>query len=319
MDTASHLLTGATLGGLAMNQPAVMQHPELAAAIITGTLIGSHAPDFDVLSRLKGFTTYLRHHRGITHSLPALVAWPAVIALPLGWLFGVMEEVSLIYMWTCIAVVIHVGLDLLNSYGVQCLRPFKKKWMHLDMICLFDPFLFTLHSAGLLLWLLTAIQPGPLFVGIYGLSALYLILRAVQHRYNMARVKQHYKSEGIYHVIPTVNPILYQTVLETDTHFYMGQIRYGQVKEEERYERKSEDEIITLTKQIDGVRAFLQFAQRIHVQYIARQDGYEISWSDARFYHNRKMNFGVDVILNERKECVSLKLGYRSRNWVSPM
>ncbi|UJF35985.1 metal-dependent hydrolase [Paenibacillus hexagrammi] len=54
MDTGSHLLFGVTLAGLACLEPAIVHEPALAHAILAGTLIGSHAPDFDTVTRLKG-------------------------------------------------------------------------------------------------------------------------------------------------------------------------------------------------------------------------------------------------------------------------
>ena len=319
MDTASHLLMGATLAGLSCVHPEVAQHPELAAAILTGTLIGSHAPDFDVVARLRGYTNYLKNHRGITHSLPALVIWPTVLSLPIAWMYDVMNHFFLLFTWILVAVIIHVGLDLLNSYGVQCLRPVKQKWYHLDIICLFDPILFAMHSTGLILWSVFGVEPGQLFIIVYGMSILYILLKTLQHTHNMRLIKNHYGQEGIYHVIPTIHPFKFQYVLEAADHFYVGHIINGFVKEAEQYIRQQENEIIELTKKIDGVRAFLHFAQRVHVHCTKMQDGYHITWSDARFYHNRKLNFGVDVFLNNDKELISMKSGYRSRNWVSPI
>ncbi|MGO4111221.1 metal-dependent hydrolase [Paenibacillus sp. YAF4_2] len=100
MDTGSHLLFGATLGGLACLNPTVSSQPEIGFAILAGTIIGSHAPDFDVFARLRGHAAYIRHHRGIMHSLPAPFLWARALVLPSAWLLGVMEHVLLIMLWT---------------------------------------------------------------------------------------------------------------------------------------------------------------------------------------------------------------------------
>lgn len=75
MDTGSHLLLGVTLGGLAHLSPGVASDPVLAQAVMAATVIGSNAPDFDTVVRVKGQTTYIRYHRGVTHSIPALFLW----------------------------------------------------------------------------------------------------------------------------------------------------------------------------------------------------------------------------------------------------
>lgn len=105
--------------------------------MLTGTLIGSHAPDFDTVLRVKGFAAYIQYHRGITHSIPALFIWPALIALPLGFGFGVLQHWFVLYLWIFLSVVLHVLLDTLNSYGVQSTRPFSAQWVHLDILAIF--------------------------------------------------------------------------------------------------------------------------------------------------------------------------------------
>ncbi|MCK9909406.1 metal-dependent hydrolase, partial [Microbacteriaceae bacterium K1510] len=116
MDTGSHLLFGVSLAGLAYMDPAVAGNSALAYAVAVGTIVGSNAPDFDLVVRLKGMASYLRHHRGITHSLPALPLWPALLALPLAFGFGVTEYLLHLYGWMLVAVLFHVLLDALNSY-----------------------------------------------------------------------------------------------------------------------------------------------------------------------------------------------------------
>lgn len=73
MDTGTHIVMGVALGGLATLDPAVQQDPLLFQAIFAGTVIGSHAPDFDTVLKLRDNATYIRHHRGISHSIPAVI------------------------------------------------------------------------------------------------------------------------------------------------------------------------------------------------------------------------------------------------------
>ncbi|UUZ79260.1 metal-dependent hydrolase [Paenibacillus sp. P26] len=167
MDTGSHLLFGATLAGLSLLSPAVAHEPRLFHAVLTAALVGSHAPDLDAAARLKSYAAYIRIHRGWTHSLPALFIWPLVLAWPIAWTFGVPEHGSLLYGITFAAVVFHVLLDSFNAYGVQCLRPFSKQWLHLDVLALFEPVLFGIHAAGLIVWLAAGLNPGWMFAGIY--------------------------------------------------------------------------------------------------------------------------------------------------------
>ncbi|MFD2505844.1 metal-dependent hydrolase [Paenibacillus septentrionalis] len=53
MDSASHFVVGVGLAGLAQLDPVVHSNPALSTVVIIGTIIGSQAPDFDTITRLK--------------------------------------------------------------------------------------------------------------------------------------------------------------------------------------------------------------------------------------------------------------------------
>lgn len=99
MDTASHILFGVTLGGLATIDPSVNE-TGVAAAVMLGTIVASNAPDFDTVLRLKGMNWYIRHHRGITHSLPGLLIWPVIITALLVPLFGIHNHWATMLLWS---------------------------------------------------------------------------------------------------------------------------------------------------------------------------------------------------------------------------
>ncbi|WP_243385181.1 metal-dependent hydrolase [Bacillus kexueae] len=134
----------------------------MAQVVILGTVVGSNAPDFDYVIRIfKGKGMYVEHHRGVSHSIPALFLWTIFISVIL---FGFFPAVSLFHLivWVFIAVVMHVALDVLNAYGTKALIPFTNKWIPLNFIPLFDPFFFLLHLGGLLLWI-AGVHPQPVF------------------------------------------------------------------------------------------------------------------------------------------------------------
>jgi inner membrane protein len=68
----------------------------------------------------------------------------------------------------------------------------------------------------------------------------------------------------------------------------------------------------------DGVRAFLHFAQRVHVSFTEKNDGYEVKWRDLRFCHNRKLPFGVDVQLDQNLNVIEDKIGWTKKSWDPP-
>lgn len=318
MDTASHLLFGATLAGLAHLDPAVALNPAVASAVFMGTMVGSHAPDCDALIRVKGFSSYIRYHRGITHSIPAIFIWPLLISFPLAWGYDVQGEWFTVYTWTFLSVLIHIALDALNAYGVQALRPFVKRWIHLDILPIFDPFLFVTHTIGGVLWLGFGWQPTILFPWIYAGSLLYIAIKVGYHLFLVKHVRKQFSEEGSCQVVPTFQWFHWLFVFETEDKFYAGRIVGRYVIVEEEYLKTEEHPIIQATMHIDGVRAFLQFAQRVHVTYKKNQDGYEVRWSDVRFWYNRKLPFGVDVTLDHQMNVIEYRLGWRKKAWEGP-
>src|SRR5699024_12356323 len=80
MDTGTHVVMGVALGGLATLDPLVAHDPVLYNAVLAGTLIGSQAPDFDTILKLKNNAVYILNHRGMTHSILACFMWGILIA-----------------------------------------------------------------------------------------------------------------------------------------------------------------------------------------------------------------------------------------------
>ncbi|OCT14251.1 hydrolase [Paenibacillus pectinilyticus] len=329
MDSGSHLLVGVSLAGLACLEGAVTQQPSLAHAILIGTLAGSYAPDLDTVARLRGYANYVRTHRGLTHSLPALFIWPLIISLPLAAGFGLWDHILSLYFWTFLAVVCHVGLDLFNVYGVQCLRPFTKKWLHLDTLCLYDPFLFVLHAGGALLWFViwggeNAAYIGEMYAVIFAISLFYIAIQSSQRNKIMKLVRNELNlSSGVCHLVPTLSWFYWQFVCESETSFFLGEIRNGQVHVLEQYSRKDYNSqgshpIVKASMGTDGVRAFLHFAQHIYVSWKEKNGGYEVQWRDMRFWHKRKMSFGVDVQLDREMNVVNDRIGLDKKAWEPP-
>ena len=319
MDTGSHLLFGATLAGLAYIHPEVAQNQSLQQALILGTLIGSHAPDFDTVVRVKGIEAYIKYHRGITHSIPAIFIWAALISTPLAAIFGLMDNWFILFSWSFAAVLFHVFLDSLNAYGVQSLRPFSRKWIHLDILSIFEPFLFFVHALGAVLWLGFDYNPVDIFPAVYLISFLYIAIRAFQHYFLVSKVLKSLKMSGICHVFPSFHWFNWRFVVETAENFCAGTIDYNKIALVESYSKEvSDSPVVRATLQTDGVRAFLKFAQRIHVSYSSTFDGYEVRFSDVRFWYKKRLPFGVDVQLDRDLKVVKYSLGWRKKAWDPP-
>src|SRR3954471_10536750 len=116
MDTSSHILIGFGLAALAQSDPVVSGSDALTQAVIIGSVVGSNAPDFDILYKLKGSSSYNKNHRSHSHSLLILPLWALLIVAALIPFFPNVSYLHL-FLWTFLAVIIHVVTDLLNVHG----------------------------------------------------------------------------------------------------------------------------------------------------------------------------------------------------------
>lgn len=323
MDSASHLLLGFTLAGASMAIPAVAADPTLQHALIAASMLGSHAPDLDAVARLKGEAAYLRIHRGITHSLPAPLVWAIVIGWPIALLFGKMDQFCLLLLWTMLAVCFHITLDLFNGYGVQCLRPFTRRWLHLDSLCLFDPYIFGSHLLCGLLWLSGLATPviGFVFVCLYGLTFVYMGWRLAERLRWQRRLRSALGRRTRVSLLPLMSGRAWQFVAEGPEMYESGKISSQGIVHEATIVKTSSlsgTEPALATMQTDGVRAFLSFATNVHVQVQEKLDGYEVTWSDVRFWSNDKLPFTAAVTLDRNLIVQSTRLGWDKKTFEPP-
>ncbi|WP_019123834.1 metal-dependent hydrolase [Brevibacillus massiliensis] len=287
MDTATHFAMGFGLAALAHLDPVVATAPGLAEAVMLGTVIGSQAPDLDGLTRLLGSSAYIRNHRGVSHSIPALFLWTTAIFL---FIQSFMTQVywGHLLAWIFLAVCLHVFVDLFNAYGTQGLSPFSKKWIALNWIFIFDPFIFGSHLVGFMLWMAGA-HPGQVFMYIYLLIAGYYYLRYRMHKRATEAVVRSLKVEGEYTIIPTISLNQWTFVVKTATRWYVGEVHGTESIILDTFTIKPENEWVRAAKADKKVKSFLSFTKLAHVEVREQSFGYEVRWFDLRY---RARNLG---------------------------
>lgn len=181
-----------------------------------------------------------------------------------------------------------------------------------------DPFLFAIHLTGLVLWMTTELKSAPMFLCIYTITFLYIGVRGIQHDRLVRKVREHFRENGICHVVPDLHWFRWQFVLEAGRYFFTGKIEYGRVLLRDVYRKGRHHPAAQSTLGTDGVRAFLHFAQRVHVSIIEKQDGYLVQWRDVRFWHDHKLPFGADVTLDRNMRVLHTTLGWTKRAWDPP-
>jgi len=300
MDTASHFVIGLGLAGLAHIDPVVASDPNAMTAVLIGTVIGSQIPDSDGLFRLKGNATYIRMHRGISHSLPLLPVWTALITLLLTLLFRGLPLWHIV-MWVGIAVVFHVFTDLFNAYGTQALWPLSKKWISWNIIHIFDPFIFFTHVAAILLWAMRWEEPTVIFPVLYVATGFYYVWKTMLHyalEKRLPKQDPEYAAGDNYYLIPTVQFRLWNVVKRRrDASYTLGELRNGELSWIDKA-KCDEHPAVEASKRHPDISALLYFTTFACAELKHHNWGYEVRWVDVRYRHRKYYPFVAVLLLD---------------------
>ncbi|MDN3020250.1 metal-dependent hydrolase [Paenibacillus sp. BSR1-1] len=281
MDTFSHIVMGLGIGALAQMDPVVAENPLLTQAVVLGAVIGSNAPDFDILYRLKGKGSYFRNHRGLSHSLPAIPLWGIIVSGPLYPFFAGTGFLHL-FLWTFLAVILHVLFDLFNMHGTQVLMPFSRKWIAFDAIPLMDPSILLLHFLGF--GLLFFYQAGITFLIIYVFIFLYLALRSFSTAATKKHLQEHFIRAERIKLIPCLAPFKWNIIIETDADFLFGVYSDNSLAIEHTLSKKIDfPALVSDSTNNQSVSDFLSGTTFAYPFVVVRKNGYLVFWKDLRF------------------------------------
>ncbi|WP_338753375.1 metal-dependent hydrolase [Bacillus sp. FJAT-52991] len=310
MDTGTHIVMGFALGGLSTLDPAVAADPATKYAVLTAVVIGSQVPDIDTILKLRNNAVYIRNHRGATHSIPAMILWSILITAVL-YFFMPESNVLHLWLWTQIAVSLHVFVDIFNAYGTQALRPFSSKWIALGVINTFDPFIFSIHVVGLSLWGV-GFNPGYTFIVIYLILIGYYILRFQMQGAIRNAVHRLIPDAEEVIIAPTIRFNLWRIAVKTPTHFYVARGYRRSVTILDKYKRVPipDSPLFQAAKQDRNLDAFLHFSPVYRWEVAEYDDCYEVKFIDLRYRNNGYYPFVAVVQLDLDYQIVGSYTGW---------
>lgn len=311
MDTGTHIVMGIALGGLAVADPVVASHPATMTAVFAGTIIGSQIPDVDTVLKLRSNAIYIRHHRGATHSIPAVMFWPLLITAVLGLIMPSANILHL-WLWTFLAVFLHVFVDIFNSYGTQALRPISNRWIALGVINTFDPIIFGMHLIALAFWALGADS-------VLAISILYIVVffyylarfavqRAVKHA-----VRNTIPGTTNIIVAPTIRFFQWRIAADTETHHYVGRAYGRSINIYDKFEKKAlptANRLFQTALKDKNLSAFVSFSPLYRWEINEYGHIYEVRLIDLRYRSNDYYPFVAVAHLNEDYEVVNSYTGW---------
>lgn len=315
MDSATHFVMGLGLAGLASLHPAVQDSTSLYTAIVLGTALGSQAPDLDGLLRMKSNATYIKNHRGASHSIPAIIIWSVLITSLLQLFYRGSLPFLFVGAWVLAAVVLHVFVDLFNAYGTQAMRPFSRKWISWNIIHIFDPVIFMAHVIAILA-AATSVLPAQLaYPGLYLFLVLYYIGRVRQHQsllQKLPSLDSAYLPGSQYLLIPTVSLFEWHVVkARPDSSFDIGIWNNKQLQWVD-HATCSDHPAAKHSKNDASIKAFLYFTSYACAEVKEYEWGYEVRWVDVRYRHRKQYPFVAVLVMDKDYKTLSSYVGWLS-------
>ncbi|MDQ1005009.1 inner membrane protein [Neobacillus niacini] len=310
MDTGTHVVMGIALGGLATLDPVVASNSATATSVLIATIAGSQIPDIDTVLKLRNNAIYIRNHRGVTHSIPAVLLWPLIL---LAVIYPFFPTANLLHLWgwTFAAVFIHVFVDIFNAYGTQALRPFTSKWVALGVINTFDPIIFGIHVAAIVIWVIGA-DPGYTFLGMFIVLIGYYLLRF----YAQAKVR-----EAVRKIIPDATDIITSPTMKfnfwriaamNEEEFFVGRAMGTNIVIYDRFKRVPvpKTPVLEAAKKDSNLAAFLSFSPVYRWELDEYDDHYEVRFIDLRYRSNGHYPFVAVVQLDLELNPISSYTGW---------
>lgn len=278
--------------------------------------------------RFDSSATYLKYHRGITHSLLGVTVLGILLAAAVYYLgrrarakkTGPPVDARWLLVCSLLATTSHLLLDFTNAYGVRPFLPFSGRWYAWDIMFIIDPLLLVLLALGLAtpaLFRLVSEEVGarkPTYQrgAIFALCCLVLLwgIRDFAHRRALSLLDSHtYLRENPRRIgaFPTpINPFQWTGVVETDSVFHVltaNALEDDVDATRTRVFRKSEaTPPLEAALKTRAAAIFLDFARFPWDSVEETEDGYDVTLRDLRFISSAisRRAFVVDVRLDKQ-------------------
>lgn len=302
MDNLTHALLGAGLAGLIKTPQSERRGIWLAV------MLGSEAPDLDLLPSLLNQQAQLELHRGFSHSLGGLALTAGLLTLVTGILEPRLPRRKAL-TWISLALIVHIVFDALNSYGTRVLLPFNTQPLAFDALYSIDFVLIGVLGAGILLYRYgykRALATAMLAAMVYttGRIALHQSLYKYAGRHLMA---------AHYSVLPTLNPFGAWLVIGQEKDRYLLW-KIDPISRKTSFVKEipanMQQAIVVRARQIPLVQSFLQVARYPCARVHFTGSGYYVGFTDLRLWPLQ--NFNANVLMDKDLGLIKVKISPKS-------
>lgn len=276
----------------------------LTSPIALGCALGAMIPDIDAVIRVfSNDMVYLKHHRGITHSVPALVLLSSIVTGGLLLFFPQMPVLQVLF-WTFIGGLSHTLFDILNSYGAMLFMKKRKA----SLLTLYDPVVSLM--AGYLI--LAPNQGLTSHLVIPGLFALYLAFRYYMRQQAHGALCEIYAHGYVVERIDVLPSLLafyqWDYIVTARSHQIVG--KYNQITGKNTLRRKLrvQQEFVKLFNQTKAGDYFNAFSPNLHIHPEHHPDRIVLRATDIRYFMRNRFMHHATVTLNKNHEVMDSQI-----------
>ncbi len=291
MDPITHGLVGLAIAS-------VSGEPILGAVSI-GAALAAMSPDLDIIMQCRGHLSYLKNHRGVSHSLPFLMGISIIIAIGLTFIFPEIAFLKVLF-WTFIGALSHSLLDLLNSYGAKLLWPIREKRYSGGLLLSFDPVII-----GLSLYMILSNQSDSILdlkVGIifFGYLIMRWILKKNIYQKMFYRFGEEIQIKNI-ELFPSMTAIhKLHFIVETTEKFIVGEVNvFNKQFQIQRELEKAQTPIYEQVLHSIVGEFFHKFTPIYHMDIQDKGDHYCVIFTDLRFFIKNEFIYHATAILSK--------------------
>jgi inner membrane protein len=323
MDNLTHTLLGAVMSRAGLNR-------RMRSAGVT-LMIAANLPDLDIVTSPWGNLTYLKYHRGITHSMVGVTALGLILA---SIVFAIEKRVSrraepsslsppISFFWIGLLCVIgtwsHLLLDLTNAYGLRPFLPFSDRWVAWDIEFIIDPILLAVLLGGLVLPSLFRLISEEVGArekrhgrggAIVALSLMLVLwgVRDLNHRSAIQKLSAFtYRGQdavAIYALAHAANPFRWSGIVETEQAYFTLDVGLGfsalNLNQAKVFYKPEDSDVLRAARETETAKAFINFA-RLPAYSIEKQgEDTLVTIHDLRFSSraSRRVGFVATILLS---------------------
>lgn len=288
MDPITHGTIGLAISAFS-GQPVSLTSP-----ISIGCALGAMIPDIDAVIRVfSNDMVYLKHHRGASHAVPALILLSLAVTGLLNVLFSDMDFLR-VFIWTLVGALSHTLFDVLNSYGAMLFIKKRKA----SLLTLYDP-VVSILALYLILSQELGVWSRLLVPGIFGSYLLFRYFMRKQAHEALWELYTHgYAVERI-DVLPSLMSFYqWDYIVTARSHQIVG--KYNQItgKNTVRKKLRIQPELVRLFNQTKAGDYFNAFSPNLHIATEYHADRRVLKATDIRYFMKNRFMHHATVVMD---------------------